>query len=154
MIFCHKLWFFNFYILTIRCRRLLTFQIMNPVRLKRSKSLSLKYEMLTPTLVAKIYKLEKLSLWQRLHFFRSICKWYNDNKWYNNDNDVRFWSWTQVCRFINCKLAVQSKPGPQRLAQHGPGLDCTRLAERVWIKKSWGGFEMFVLPPLKFVFRF
>ena len=26
---------------------------------------------------------------------------------------------TQVCRFINCKLAVQSKLGPQRLSQLG-----------------------------------
>ena len=29
------------------------------------------------------------------------------------------WPVTQVYRFSNCKLAVQSKLGPQRLAQHG-----------------------------------
>ena len=59
---CHKLWFFNPCIISIRCCRRLIFQTINSVR---SNSLSLKYQRLTPSgyrdLRIKKFKWRKLN---------------------------------------------------------------------------------------------
>ena len=70
---CHKLWFFNPCIISIRCCRRLIFQTINSVR---SNSLSLKYQRLTPSGYRDI-RIIKFK-WRKLNSFQTKLRFSNE----------------------------------------------------------------------------